>query len=122
MILKNNFFYIENISQSSENQAEIVVNFNLEHRIFAAHFPDYPVVPGVCEIQIAVECLSEILQQNFRLKAIKNVKFSSPIAVNDFHSIIYRIEWNKTGDNLMQIKGSIFNNETVFAKISLIVH
>ena len=121
MLLKNDFYYIKNISQNSENQAEIEVSFNLEHRVFSAHFPDYPIVPGVCEIQIAVECISEILQQDFEMKNVKNVKFSNPIAVNNYHSVIYKLSWNETENNLLQVTGSIFNNETVFAKISMVL-
>ena len=121
MLLKNDFFYIKNIYLNSGNQADFEVSFNLEHRIFAAHFPDYPIVPGVCEIEIAVDCISEILQQDFELKNVKNVKFSNPIAVNNYHSVIYKLSWNEMENNLLQVTGSIFNNETVFAKISMVL-
>jgi hypothetical protein len=35
--------------------------------------------------------------------------------------VIYKLSWNETENNLLQVTGSIFNNETVFAKISMVL-
>ena len=46
-----------------------------DHTIYKAHFPNEPITPGVCVIQIAKELLEDHLQRPLSIKAVKNVKF-----------------------------------------------
>ena len=48
--------------------------------IYKAHFPDEPVTPGVCIIQIAKELMEDHLKQPLDIKTIKNVKFLNVIS------------------------------------------
>lgn len=47
--------------------------------IYAAHFPGYPITPGVAIVKIAVELLSEISGRDIDVAAAKNIKFLSPV-------------------------------------------
>lgn len=56
-----------------------VIRFNPAHPIFSGHFPEYPVVPGACIVQIAEELASLIYNHPIRFTAIHDLKFRQPI-------------------------------------------
>ena len=68
MLLNNNLYHIV------DNQS-LTVRFNVEHPIFAGHFPGQPVVPGACLVQISEELLSQKLDRPVQLTGIRNLKF-----------------------------------------------
>ena len=76
MKLLNDFFQI-NSKTVEEKTTNVEISLNPDHFIFKAHFPDLPITPGVCIIQMALEIMSEITKQILVLDSIKNVKFLS---------------------------------------------
>ena len=72
MILKNNLYKI-----SASNIEEKSFNLELvpDCVIYQAHFPEQPITPGVCIIQIANELLNELLQSEYKLTTVSNAKF-----------------------------------------------
>jgi 3-hydroxyacyl-[acyl-carrier-protein] dehydratase len=57
------------------NEINAVLEFNAADEIFNGHFPDHPVLPGACMLQIIKEVLEETLHISVRLKKADNVKF-----------------------------------------------
>ena len=47
--------------------------------VYKGHFPGYPITPGVCLVQIALELISEKEGRPVRLTGSKNIKFTSPV-------------------------------------------
>ncbi|MGO1244067.1 MAG: hypothetical protein ACTJHT_01470 [Sphingobacterium sp.] len=78
MFLKD-FYTVENIRALSAESYQVQIRLNPHHDIFHGHFPNNPVTPGVCMIQI-IKDLSETLtgQQLFLAKS-SNVKFMAII-------------------------------------------
>ncbi len=66
-----------NITESSrEGQTfRVKVAFNAAHEIFKGHFPDLPVVPGVCQTQMLIETLSHVLARPVEMKLAHHIKF-----------------------------------------------
>ena len=63
-MLLNNFFELNNLIVSDDRtNAAAKATLNPKHPIFDGHFPESPVVPGVCMIQMIKEILSVILQE-----------------------------------------------------------
>ena len=63
-----------------------------ESLVYQGHFPGYPITPGVCLVEIALELIAEMAGQaghderkvghderEVRLVGAKNIKFTSPI-------------------------------------------
>lgn len=73
-MLINDFYYCGEI-RVTEGQLDTSVRFNSAHEIFKGHFPQQPVVPGVCMIQIIKELLQSHLNQTFVLRSTGQVKF-----------------------------------------------
>ena len=54
MVLIDNFYTVKS-QNISAGKAEFRVKLNAENFIYQAHFPNNPITPGVCLIQMAVE-------------------------------------------------------------------
>lgn len=88
MHLKDNFYTIDDITQTVENAFDITVRLEKEHPIYKGHFPEQPVVPGVCTLTIIKECLSEVLGREVSFAAIKEVKYLTALLPDDALPIV----------------------------------
>ncbi len=77
MNFQNNLYTILSESGSAGGGAGFTVLMNPEHVIYRAHFPEDPITPGVCIIQIGLELLGRALDCTPELCRVKNVKFLS---------------------------------------------
>lgn len=73
-MLLNNFY---DILQS--NQGVYTIRFNAAHPIFSGHFPEYPIVPGACVVQIAEELAALTYGHPVRFTTLQDLKFRQPI-------------------------------------------
>lgn len=79
MRLENNFYKINNIEQKSDDTFAIEVTILPGHRIYEGHFPQQPVVPGVCTLTIIRECLGNIMSKEVSFASIKECKYVSAL-------------------------------------------
>ncbi len=56
-----------------------VVELAADHPIYAGHFPEQAVVPGVCTLTIVRECLGLILDSEVYFSSVKECKFTSAL-------------------------------------------
>jgi 3-hydroxymyristoyl/3-hydroxydecanoyl-(acyl carrier protein) dehydratase len=47
---------------------------------FKGHFPDNPILPGVCLVQTALVLAEESTRRSYRLQGIRNAKFMASVA------------------------------------------
>lgn len=73
-MLRDSFY---NILQ--DNQGEYTIRFNTTHPIFSGHFPEHPIVPGACLVQIAEELAARTYNHPIRFISIRDLKFRQPI-------------------------------------------
>ncbi|MDR1553770.1 MAG: hypothetical protein LBS69_09965 [Prevotellaceae bacterium] len=119
MILKDKFFTIEKQNLAND-KAYFRIKWNVENSIYKAHFPNNPITPGVCLIQTAVELFSILKGIDFNIKTLKNVKFTAPVNPLEFPETDFLFEFAEN-ENAWQIKALVKENETVFAKMSMIL-
>ncbi|RYE25445.1 MAG: 3-hydroxyacyl-ACP dehydratase [Sphingobacteriales bacterium] len=92
-MLMNDFYKIEYI-QRDPNSVSCKVSFNMQHDIFKGHFPQQPVVPGVCMMEMVKELLEQQTDQTLWLRDAGNVKFLQLITPDV--SPIVNISWEKS--------------------------
>ncbi len=84
-MLLNDFFEISNISTEKEIKEGLKAEFtatiklNPNHPIYSGHFPNNPVTPGVCLIQIVRETTELFMKEKFLLSSVSNIKFLIPV-------------------------------------------
>ena len=120
MRLRNELYKVLNDSYSDEC-TKFDIELNPDHFIYHAHFPEEPITPGVCLIQIAKELLESCVNHALHIEKIKNVKFLSVVSPIDTQRVTYTIgniiKTNENGSIKTQVVVS--NENTKFAKISM---
>ena len=116
MILLNDFFTInDKVNSETEIWAELFIN--ADHKIFEGHFPNQPVVPGVCMMQMIKEILEQVIDKDTNLAQAADMKFLAvinPIENNLVHASI-KYATDETG--AVNIVASLFKDELVHFKI-----
>lgn len=116
MLIKN-FYTVENIQENSPNNYTALISLNTSHEVFKGHFPNNPVMPGICMIQIIKELSEEITQKQLFMEQVVNVKFMTLINPEICNELTFHLQLNQT-DELIKVKSSIDFEETVALKMS----
>ena len=99
-----------------------------ESPVYRGHFPGYPITPGVCLVEIALELIAEMAGQaghddrkvghdgKVRLVGAKNIKFTSPIIPAEGMELRFNL-----GGEGSERTVEILSGETLCAKMSLTV-
>jgi 3-hydroxyacyl-[acyl-carrier-protein] dehydratase len=97
IVLQN--FYTELSSDFSPEKTSFIsrIQLNAEHPVYAGHFAQMAVSPGVCLIQTIQEILEKKLGQTLFLKKGDNIKFLNMIlpkelTTYDIHITFHKIE------------------------------
>jgi len=123
-MLKGDFFSIGRIqrmdsddlqnSTADQYMAEIILDPG--HSIYEGHFPGNPVVPGVCQLRMLTELLSEIEGREMIFQNASQMKFLSMINPHDQPELKVRIDLRRDQEESVKVTSSIFAGETVFFK------
>lgn len=114
-MLLGDFFEIEQ-QEVTEDHIQSQIRLNVAHPIYQGHFPQQPVVPGVCMMQLLAELTSEALQQPLKLKSANQAKFLIPIVPEKAPQLTVKIKYSPTEDQEYKITGSIHDAELTFFK------
>ena len=119
MKLKDNFFRVKNFCQT-ETGFDYIIELNPEHFIYQAHFPENPITPGVCIIQMVKELSVEIVKCNLFLKKIHNVKFLNVINPLENRDVTFSISMSSEKKDTHKISATVYNDTNLFAKLSML--
>ena len=96
----------------SKEENSATVRLLPESPIYKAHFPEYPITPGVTLLQIALELMGK------KFVGAKEIKFVAPVLPGDGTEI--RFEWEFKDKNTVSV--SILSMDgTQYARMSLSV-
>ena len=87
-----------------------------ESPVYQGHFPGYPITPGVCLVEIALELFSEREGRPVRLVAAKNIKFMSPVLPTETTELRFNLAGEGDGRTVEILAG-----ETLCTKMSFTV-
>lgn len=110
MKLLNNFYKILE-SNSTENGLSVLVKIDKEHSIFEGHFPNHPVTPGVCTMQIIKELSEQHLGKSLMLKMARNVKFMAIINPQQNEDVRFDLAIEQVEDGDYSIKSTVLIDE-----------
>jgi 3-hydroxyacyl-[acyl-carrier-protein] dehydratase len=117
MLLKD-FYKILSSDKTNDGNYTVIVYLNKDHEVFKGHFPNNPVTPGVCMMQIIKELSEGILNKDLMLKTASNVKFMALInpEINPTLRLELAISENEEGE--IKVKNTTYFDETVALKLT----
>ena len=114
-MLLNNFFTItDTVSSATEIWAELFIN--ADHKIFEGHFPDQPVVPGVCMMQMVKEILEQVIGKKMNLVKAAEMKFLAVINPLENNLIHASIKYAADETGAINITATLFKDELIYFK------
>lgn len=113
-------FYSVKEFNFTDNQLKAIIELNHEHDVFKGHFPNNPVTPGVCMLQILKELTEQATNTNLFIKECSNVKFMALINPEVNAVLAITIDINQVEENF-KIKASASFDETVALKVNALL-
>ncbi len=114
-MLLNDFFFInEKVTSETEIWAELFINSS--HKIFEGHFPNQPVVPGVCMMQMVKEILELVIGKETNLVQAADMKFLAVINPLENNLIHASIKYATDETGAVNVVASLFKDELVHFK------
>ena len=98
-MLKDDFFTIIEINKEG-NSINAIVEINENHSIFKGHFPEHPVVPGVCIFQMVKEIAELSSGQELQLTKASEIKFLGIIDPNEKKPIRMSLNYEKENEGI----------------------
>ena len=108
-------FQIEQIS-NDDNHYIFKSKVEVSHEIFKGHFPDNPVVPGVCTMAMIKDCCASVLSRCVKYDYVKEVKFLSAIIPSIHSELLVDIEFTNVDDKTT-ISARVLCGEVVMMKL-----
>lgn len=120
-LFKDRFYTILNASHS-ETELNFSIRIDANHAIFEGHFPGNPVTPGVVQLEIIKELLSEGMGRKVDLLSLSNCKYLAILNPTNCGDILVNIGYTWQENAAMKVVVSIKNSETTFLKAVGLYH
>ena len=115
MILLDDFFKLTQ-KDSAAGVVKATISINKSHRIFLGHFPGFPVVPGVCMLQMVREIMEVHFGRSLNITSSDNMKFLSVINPDQIEEVDAAINYAEEND-IITINATLFAGTTTFFKL-----
>ena len=115
MILLDDFYSIVHKDHET-GTVKSRISINGSHKILEGHFPGFPIVPGVCMMQIIREIMEVIKAKPMRITEADNMKFLATINPEKNGIVDVHIDYTEDLD-FLRINASMFSGTVVFFKI-----
>ena len=121
MTLKNSLYSIAGMTVEGDTVAYTIA-LDEHHVIYQAHFPDAPVTPGACIIQMAAELLADHLQAGCTIQVVKNAKFMAPLSPLSTPCVKYIFQYSMVDEApaRCRVQVQVEDADTLFAKLTII--
>lgn len=117
--MKTDLFTIKPVEDISDGSMQYSAELNPDSVIYRAHFPQEPITPGVCLLQMVSACVEDALGRVAVLDSARNVKFLAVVSPREVTSMTVRLEISGDDGEGCSVKASLTAGETVYAKMSL---
>ncbi len=115
-MLVNDFFKYKVISKEDESWiCEIEVN--ADHDIYKGHFPGLPITPGVCQVQIVQEVISDVLDSKYSLKSARDIKFLNFIDPQKTPKLNLELTFKQKDEDSLSVSALMVNEGVNFLKM-----
>lgn len=129
MKLQNNLYTILSKTEGQKAKAEdpnyelCVIHYELslieDCMIYKAHFPNNPITPGACIIQIAQELYEQSCGHAVEITEVKNAKFLQPIRCSGEQTHI-NYQLSIANCKFPKLQVVVSDDDAIYAKFSLV--
>ena len=111
---------LQSLAAAGDLKTLAVFNFPKKFIGFKGHFPNRPILPGVCKIQAALLALEERRKKNVRLSEILQAKFFAPVTFNQ--ELTFSLEEEPLGEAESYLTVKVTSQAQKIAELRLRVY
>lgn len=111
---------LQSLAAPTDFKTLAVFNFPKKFIGFKGHFPNRPILPGVCKIQAALLALEERRKKNVRLSEILQAKFFAPATFNQ--ELTFSLEEEPLGEAESSLTVKVTSQAQKIAELRLRVY
>ena len=119
-MLLNNLYIINNLLNLENNSLMAKIQLNKDNEIFKGHFPNQPVVPGVCLTNMVTDVISKAKGEEYFLKFADYLKFINVVKPTNNEYLMVNISKLEEVEFQVKAEGSIFFENIVFMKFKVV--
>lgn len=116
-MLLEHFYTIQQIIPIDATTWCVLVALNPKHPLYQGHFPEHPIVPGVCMLQLMKECAENISHQSLQYTQIASCKFLSAINPVETNQLELVLSLNEHPDGRIQLLAEGKTDSNYFIKL-----
>lgn len=111
-MLLEGFYKIKHIATDDHIIWYVSAELNPNHKLYQGHFPQHPIVPGVCILQLIKECTETIQNTTLLYTQITSCKFLSTIDPTENQSLEFTLTIKSTenGQTYLLAEGKAANS------------
>lgn len=109
-----NYYYTIKEQQTMGDTTRFYISLNKDCDIYKGHFPDMPVAPGVCNIQMIKECAEQLTGKQLLLEYISQCKLTTLITPQQHAELVIRIQILEKDETQIKIKAVIGQEDTEY--------
>lgn len=117
-ILKDTFYRVIEKSEETERSIHLGIALKPEHPIFKGHFPDNPVTPGACMVQMVKELVADQLGKKVRMSEARQIKFLDVLVPDPSARLEVLLEIDTAGPIDVPVKAQLFDEKHTYLKFS----
>lgn len=115
-MLLNDFYNVKKVS-AIDNQWHVSLELMANHSLYDGHFPEHPIVPGVCIMQLIKECVASILEKELQYQYVSSCKFLQALDPTVHTCLELIISINNLEDTKTQLQVEGLCGEICFVKL-----
>jgi len=112
-----NKFFTYTVTEQSESLVLAEVSLRADHEIYKGHFPNLPVTPGVCQVQIVQEILNDVTKKNYCLKSARDIKFLNFIDPQKTREFTLELKLKETKENDLSVNALLSKEGLKYLKM-----
>ena len=110
MLIPNYFTIVESVKLGNDEYRFVVI-LDKSCDIYRGHFPDEPISPGVCNIEMILECAGDAIDRELSLKKIERCRLTKVVSPETTPILDISIKLNSTERGVEMRAVLSFNKE-----------
>lgn len=112
-----NFYSLSNW-QASATEIKATVRLDASHPLFEGHFPNLPILPGACMVQLTHQLLDKHFEKPCTFLKAGNIKFLIPVNPLQEPELEAHLKMTEQADNTLRVEQVLSKGEKTFFKFS----
>ncbi|MDI3473055.1 MAG: 3-hydroxyacyl-[acyl-carrier-protein] dehydratase [Thermotogaceae bacterium] len=119
------FLLVDKVIQMDAQKIVALKNVSINEPYFQGHFPEYPIFPGVLQIEGIAQCAGILLMHDLSEKVIplflgiEKARFKREVRPGD--QMIYEVTLQQSKGNVYKLHGLVKVNEKICTQAEILV-